>query len=64
MDEIVLAERRPNVIWIEEADGFIFRRVQILGTDKTVMPWESDIMVENGTPVVENCELVLKKAKN
>ena len=64
MDEAVLTERRPNVLWMEEADGFTFRRVQILGTDKTVMPWESDIMVENGTPVVENCDFLLKKTRN
>jgi polygalacturonase len=61
MNDEVLAERRPNVLWIEEADGFTFRHVQILGADKTVMPWESDIMVKNGTPVVENCCLMLKK---
>lgn len=61
MDEKTLVERRPHVLWMEEASGFVFRHVQILGTDKTVMPWESDIMVENGTPVVEDCDFCLKK---
>lgn len=63
MDEATLAERRPHVLWMEEADGFTFRRVQILGADKTVMPWESDMMVENGTPAVEDCDFRLKKAE-
>ena len=43
------------------ADGFTFRRVRVLGTEKTAMPRESDITVENGTPVVEDCDFVLKK---
>jgi hypothetical protein len=63
MNDEVLIERRPNVLWMEEADGFTFRRVQILGSDKTVMPWESDIMVANGDPVVEDCDFCLKKEK-
>jgi len=63
MDDEILAERRPNVLWMEEADGFTFRRVQILGTDQTVMPWESDVMVQNGDPVVEDCDFRLKKEK-
>ena len=63
MDEAMLAERRPNVLWMEEADGFTFRRVQILGSDKTVMPWESDVMVAGGDPVVEDCDFQLKKEK-
>jgi hypothetical protein len=63
MDDEVLAERRPNVLWMEEADGFTFRRVQILGADQTVMPWESDVAVANGEPVVEDCDLRLKKEK-
>ena len=62
MTDAVLAERRSHVLWLEEANGFTFRRVQILGTDQTVMPWEADVMAENGTPVVENCDFVLKKA--
>lgn len=61
MDEAVLAERRPHVIWMEEADGFTLRRVQILGTDKTAMPWEGDVAVAHGTPTVENCDFQLKK---
>ena len=61
MDEMTLAERLPNVLWMEEADGFTFRRVQILGTDRTVMPWESDVAVANGTPTVEDCDFRLKK---
>ena len=63
MDAETLAERRPNVLWMEEADGFTFRRVQILGTDKTAMPWESDVTVQNGTPVTEDCDFRLKKEK-
>ena len=61
MDDAVLTERRPHVLWLEEASGFTFRRVQITGADQTVMPWESDVMVEHGDPVVEDCDLCLKK---
>ncbi len=63
MDDAVLAERRPNVLWMEEADGFTLRRVQIVGADQTVMPWESDITVANGDPVVEDCDFRLKKER-
>ena len=63
MDDEILTERRPHVLWMEEADGFTFRRVQILGTDQTVMPWESDVMVQNGDPMVEDCDFRLKKEK-
>ena len=61
MNDEVLAERRPHVLWLEEASGFTFRRVQITGADQTVMPWESDVMAEHGDPVVEDCDLCLKK---
>ena len=64
LDAEVAAERRPHVLWLEEADGFTFRHVQILGTDKTATPWECDVMVENGTPVVEDCSFQLRKRGN
>ena len=63
MDEQTLTERRPHALWMEEADGFAFRRVQIFGTDATVMPWESDIMVVHGDPAIEDCDFRLKKEK-
>ena len=31
------------------------------GADRTVVPWESDMMVERGDPVIEDCNFRLKK---
>lgn len=56
-----LSERRPHALWMEEADGFTLRHVQIRGTESTAMPWEADVMIENGTPTVEDCDFELRR---